>query len=107
MGDPTASIKCLCSGRISEFRSDPLRLRSCVCYVAPMSPRGEQKHHFFCFALSNRDQIPSLCKIFRNFQSPVYVEVSMGTFPNPIAASREIHTYTEGREQIYRHPGLS
>jgi len=30
----------------------------------------------------------------------------MGTFPNPIAASREIHTYTEGREQIYRHPGL-
>jgi hypothetical protein len=30
----------------------------------------------------------------------------MGTFPNPIATSREIHTYTELREQIYRNPSL-
>jgi hypothetical protein len=28
----------------------------------------------------------------------------MGSFPNPIAASQEIDTYTELREQIYRHP---
>jgi len=36
----------------------------------------------------------------------------MGSLPNPIVASREIHTYTELREQIelrqqiYRPPGL-
>ena len=30
----------------------------------------------------------------------------MGDFPNPIAASQEIDTYTELREQIYRHPRL-
>ena len=30
----------------------------------------------------------------------------MGTFPNPIAASQEFDTYTELREQIYRHPRL-
>jgi hypothetical protein len=30
----------------------------------------------------------------------------MGSFPNPIAASQEIDTYTELREQIYRHPRL-
>jgi hypothetical protein len=30
----------------------------------------------------------------------------MGRFSNPIAASREIHTYTELREPIYRHPWL-
>jgi hypothetical protein len=28
----------------------------------------------------------------------------MGDFPNPIAASQEIDTYTELREQIYGHP---
>jgi hypothetical protein len=30
----------------------------------------------------------------------------MGDFPNPIAASQEIDTYTELRKQIYRHPRL-
>jgi hypothetical protein len=30
----------------------------------------------------------------------------MGTFPNPIAAPRQIHSYTELREQIYRDPSL-
>ena len=30
----------------------------------------------------------------------------MGRFPNPIAASREIHSHTELREQIYRDPSL-
>jgi hypothetical protein len=30
----------------------------------------------------------------------------MGSFPNPIAASQEIDTYTELREQIYRNPSL-
>jgi hypothetical protein len=30
----------------------------------------------------------------------------MGSFPNTVAASREIHTYTELREQIYRDPSL-
>jgi hypothetical protein len=30
----------------------------------------------------------------------------MGSFPKPIAASQEIHTYTELREQIYRDPRL-
>jgi hypothetical protein len=30
----------------------------------------------------------------------------MGSFPNPIAASQEIETYTELREQIYRDPSL-
>jgi hypothetical protein len=30
----------------------------------------------------------------------------MGTFPNPIAAPREIRSYTELREQIYRDPSL-
>jgi hypothetical protein len=30
----------------------------------------------------------------------------MGDFPNPIAASQEIDTYSELREQIYRHPRL-
>jgi hypothetical protein len=30
----------------------------------------------------------------------------MGRFPNPIAASQEIDTYTELREQIYRDPSL-
>jgi len=32
---------------------------------------------------------------------PVHVEVSMGSGPNPIAASREIHTSTKLWEQIY------
>jgi hypothetical protein len=31
----------------------------------------------------------------------------MGDFPNPIAASQEIDTYTQLREQIYRPPRLS
>jgi hypothetical protein len=31
----------------------------------------------------------------------------MGSFPKPIAASQEIDTYTELREQIYRDPSLS
>jgi hypothetical protein len=30
----------------------------------------------------------------------------MGSFPNPIAASQEIDSYTELREQIYRDPSL-
>jgi hypothetical protein len=30
----------------------------------------------------------------------------MGGFPNPIAASQEIDTYTELQKQIYRHPRL-
>ena len=30
----------------------------------------------------------------------------MRGFPNPIAASQEIDTYTELRKQIYRHPRL-
>src|ERR1700757_47105 len=30
----------------------------------------------------------------------------MGRFSNPIAASREIHAYTELRQPIYRHPWL-
>ena len=30
----------------------------------------------------------------------------MGSFPNPIAGSREIHTYTELRQQVYRDPSL-
>jgi hypothetical protein len=30
----------------------------------------------------------------------------MGTFPNPLAASQEINSYTELREQIYRHQRL-
>jgi hypothetical protein len=30
----------------------------------------------------------------------------MGRIPNPIAASQEIDTYTELREQIYRDPSL-
>jgi hypothetical protein len=41
-----------------------------------------------------------------DLQSLVYVEVDMGTFPNTVAASREIHSYTKLREQIYRDPSL-
>jgi hypothetical protein len=41
-----------------------------------------------------------------DLQSLVYVEVGMGSFPNTVAASREIHSYTKLREQIYRDPSL-
>jgi len=66
---------------------------------------GEQKQCFF--ALPGESGITSMTlQDFWDLQSPVYVEVSMGRFPDPIAASREIHSYTELREQIYRHPRL-
>ena len=48
----------------------------------------------------------SLCKNSWDLRPPVYVEVSIKSFPNPIAASREIHSHTKLREQIYHDPSL-
>jgi hypothetical protein len=70
-----------CSGKASEFTPDPLT---------------------FFVAL----KLASLRKTFWNLHSRVSVEVSIKTFPNPIAASGEIRSHTELREQIYRDPQL-
>jgi hypothetical protein len=80
--------------------------RSLRLFMSFLCRRVESKALLFRLCPVKPRSIRSLCKIFRNFQSPVHVEVSMGTFPNPIAASREIHTYTELRELIYRDPSL-
>ena len=71
------------SGRIAD--SNPLFLRlSCRFQVAA----SRAKALLFRLCPVKPRSIRSLCKIFRNFQSPVHVEVSMGSFPN------------------YRHPRL-
>jgi hypothetical protein len=50
--------------------------------------------------------LPSLCKTFWDLHSQVSVEISIKSFPNPIAASHGIHSHTELREQIYRDRSL-